>query len=359
MKVVEVIPSLNWRAGAETFFVSLCKELNKSCDLYIIILYNGIDSSFKEEFKNFKNVYFCDKKKGLDYVCAKKFRKIICSISPDIIHTHLECLATYFLSFGLKKRKWKIFHTCHSIAEHETSKFNVILRRLFLNCNILTQIAISPMVQKSFYRLYGEKKYIPVIFNGIEIPNPDLIKCEKKYDLVICARFTELKNHSFLIQSLAKYNEQRNEKNTLLCLGDGPTIEKNMLLSSSLKLDDLVYFKGSVNDVSYFLKQSKIFVLVSSYKGNPISILEAMSYGLPVIASNVGGIPDVIKNEKNGYLFSFNNYAEFEKAFDLLKNENIYDRISKENIKDITSYSICNIAKQYLSVFVGEGRLKK
>ena len=95
-----------------------------------------------------------------------------------------------------------------------------------------------------------------------------------------------------------------------LLVGDGPRFIYIQKMITRLKLDKVVFvtgkYSGNISDVYQFID---ISVLVTMHEGLPYAISEAMSYKLPVIASNVGGIPEQIDNEINGFLIN-NNYEE-------------------------------------------------
>ena len=95
-----------------------------------------------------------------------------------------------------------------------------------------------------------------------------------------------------------------------------------------------------------------MFVLGSLYEGNPITILEAMSVGLPIIAPNVGGIPDVVVDKKNGFLYEVNDSDGLIKCLDKITlDKTQLDEMSKQNMQKSQQFSIETCSKKYLNLF--------
>jgi glycosyltransferase involved in cell wall biosynthesis len=116
--------------------------------------------------------------------------------------------------------------------------------------------------------------------------------------LVMVARFAEPKDHRLLLQALARLQDAQW---TLDLIGDGPLRARTEALAASLGLTGRVRFLGIRKDVAACLAQSQIFVLTSKYEGLPLTILEAMRAGLPVVASAVGGVPEMVANGETGF----------------------------------------------------------
>lgn len=350
LKIVEIIPILSIRRGAETFFVNLCVALKKRKDvkLDVVLLYDEIDSSFVKTFeKHGIKPFLCHKTKGVDFKASKLLKKILLDLNPDIIHTHNCCFFTYYLAFGAKKRKWKYFHTCHSVPDVEATKLEHFFRKRLSQRGLITNIGISPIISNDFRERY-KVDFVPCVLNGI--PLVDSIKNETKiYDFIICASFDENKNHSLLLEAFSSLKNSRKLK--MICVGGGPLLEKTKELANQKGLSSNIIFTGPVSNVGKFLRASKIFVLPSKNEGIPISILEAMNYGLPIVASRVGGIPDII-SDKNGILFTSNSKEELSNALnELVNNKDLYDKISKYNMDYVKKFSIEKTAKEYIDIF--------
>ena len=352
MKIVEIISSFKSRGGAEVFLSSLCCQFkhNNDIDLYVISLYDLIDDSFKSCFtSNGIEVLTCSKKNGFDVRASKKLRKIINDINPDIIHIHLTCLVSYFMAFRFKKTKWKLVETFHSIPGKDADFITSFLRKQYIKRNQIFFVGISDKITNVSREIYKSIK-CKTIFNGIDLPKT-IERTKKEFDFIIVASLTPVKNHMLLFKSfktiVSKYNNA-----SLLCVGGGPLFEEYCSFIKKENLGKNILMVGPKENVYPYLEQSYYFVLSSLREGNPISILEAMSFGLPIIAPNVGGIPDIVVNNVNGFLF---DVGDEKKLTDImlfcLQNKSSNLSIKKNNIERVKQYSIELCSNKYYDFF--------
>ena len=117
--------------------------------------------------------------------------------------------------------------------------------------------------------------------------------------LVMVARFGEQKDHPTFLRALAGLTDLPWE---LDLIGDGPLMAATQALTAQLGLDERVRFLGQRSDVEQLLAQAQAAFLVTNWEGFPLSILEAMRAGLPVVATSVAGIPEAIDDDQTGYL---------------------------------------------------------
>ena len=204
MKIVEIINGLQKRGGAEVFLASLSTQLqaNPDCKVFVISLFGGVDESFKMSL-NEKGVVLltCNKKQGIDFKAARTFKRMILDINPDIIHFHLSCLPVYYLAFGLRKRKWLVFETFHSIPGANVGKLKTLLRKTYIKKGLLTFIGISNEITIMAKKLYPEINCF-TISNGVSLNETPKLKADKKYDFIIVASLIDVKNHSLLFEAM-------------------------------------------------------------------------------------------------------------------------------------------------------------
>jgi glycosyltransferase involved in cell wall biosynthesis len=153
---------------------------------------------------------------------------------------------------------------------------------------------------------------VRVIANGVDVerfrPSVDgtairrELRISPKTPLAgIVAALRPEKNHAAFLQAAAKVRQQIPDAHFLI-VGDGPDRLMLEALSHDLQLDDAVHFVGSRSDTPELLAAMDVFALTSRMEANPVSILEAMAAGKPVIAPAVGSIPDVVLDGATGYL---------------------------------------------------------
>lgn len=147
----------------------------------------------------------------------------------------------------------------------------------------------------------GNEALLVRIHNGVpDVPRlsrPNTVR--NKVRLVSIARLDVPKDHVLLIEALATVRDIPWE---LELIGDGPLTETVRERVHVLGLADKVLFSGLCSDVPQRLQTADIFALVSRWEGLPLSILEAMRAGVPVVASNVGGVSEAVQDEVTGYL---------------------------------------------------------
>ena len=144
------------------------------------------------------------------------------------------------------------------------------------------------------------------------------LSVSKPFKMVMPARFQAPKDHETLIKALKTL---KNEDWTLELLGDGTeTLERIQTLVHENGLANKITFGGYVEDIETYLSKVDLCILISHSEGFPLSILEAMSLNLPIIASNVGGISEQVIDGYNGYLIGRNDADSLTEKIKLLMN---------------------------------------
>ena len=367
MIIVELITDLYSRGGAEVFLVSFCKELKKTRpldEIHLVSIWEKVHDSFKVDIES-SGVFFhdCGKKSSGDFIAPSiRLKKLLKRIKPDIVHTHRNVFPSYFLAFGFKKTRWRVFHTVHNVAMNESTNLGKKLLAKYIKKRIVYPIGISNEITKSISNYYSLPiNSISTIYNGIDLARKDNFNCNEatmEYDMICVARFDNQKNHLFLLRELNKYILHNNPHIKLALLGSGQLKSECEHYVSSNNMSKNVIFLGEKENPYPFLYKSRIFVLPSLYEGNPICILEAMNAGLPILASRVGGIPDIVKDEENGFLFEINNGDDFlSKLHFLLSDLTVINKMKINNIQQVQKYSINHCVTEYSSLF--EMEIKK
>jgi len=139
----------------------------------------------------------------------------------------------------------------------------------------------------------------------------------------------------------------------LIIVGSGPYKDNLETLAKILQIDEHVIFVGGTSDVKKYYNIADIFILPSKSEGISNALLEAMSMELAVIATAVGGIPEVIKDLDNGCLTYPSSSAIVEKLELLLANKNLRDRLGNAARKSIiATFSIEKVAKKYIELYI-------
>ena len=354
MKIVQVIPHLKL-GGAEVMCENLSYELvNQGHDVVVISLYSiETPISLRLKDKNIR-VVFLNKKNGLDFNVIKTLREILRKENPDVIHTHLYSLKYVFLSTLFLKDKKKIIHTIHNVAEKECTKFDRIINKSLFKHRKSIPVALSEEIKKTIHDLYHLNiDSIPVIYNGVAL---NKLIPKKTYDIsnktvfTHVGRFFEQKNHSCLIKTFAKYYKINNNCELRL-IGIGEKMEEMKELAKNLYMDDAIIFYGQREDIPELLNESDIFVFPSVYEGIPIALIEAMGTGLPIIASEVGGIKDMLKNNESAILITPNENELLEALTKLAENSSLREKIGTSAKKASIKFSASNMAEEYIKLY--------
>ncbi len=159
--------------------------------------------------------------------------------------------------------------------------------------------------------------------------------------IIFVGNLRQIKGVQYLIKAM-NIIKQECTKAQLLLVGDGEERESLESLVNTLKMKQCVSFIGAIpnENVSDYLCASDIFVLPSLSEGFPITFLEAMACGLPIVATRVRGLLEIISEEKNGFLVEPRNSTQIaEKVIFILHNDRIHDQISRNNKKYAYYYS--------------------
>jgi glycosyltransferase involved in cell wall biosynthesis len=207
-------------------------------------------------------------------------------------------------------------------------------------------IAVAEFRKKQLINNFKIKNnMVVVIYNGVP-ENIDLknqnhsLKFEKhKYNHKLifgyCGRLSPEKGVNRLLRSISLLNTDLLSKIHLLIAGDG--VERIFLekLCEKLEITKNVSFLGFINDLKNFYGQLDLLIQPSYDEGISLAILEAMSYGIPVLASNVGGNPELVENNINGWLFQ--NEQELSQIITkIISNRDLFSGKENECILHVT-----------------------
>ncbi|MCS7208501.1 MAG: glycosyltransferase [Fimbriimonadales bacterium] len=313
--VFQVINSLG-TGGAESFVVNLLRYLNREKYQPVCVCLSGPKHTHNEALVEGLGVplyYLRGSNLTLAWLHNRMFNALFKQFRPQIVHTHLSGIR-YALPLAIKHRTPVRVHTLHNLAEKEIGeRANRLVRILAFRYRIggFIPVAIAQEVARTVEAVYGYKNP-PVILNGIPVeeytPNPSQrmeLRCECGVEpnatvIVHIGRFMEQKNHPLLLQAFSRL--RRDQPVYLWLVGGGELLEPMQQLARELGIAERVRFWGVRSDVPALLSAADIFTLPSRYEGNPLSVMEAMAAGLPVVATAVGGVPELVEEGVSGFL---------------------------------------------------------
>lgn len=358
IKVLHIIPALEVIGGAEKLATEICINLDKKkFTTSIVTFYSTNNNTFIEKLKkNNIKIISLDKKIGFDLSIIFKLYKVFKEYKPDIINTHLDILPYVILPAILRKIKVKV-HTVHSIASKEiSSKFRKKIVGFAYKHLKYIPIGICDHVKKSIQEEYNLKSYqVQCIYNGVDtdkfICNKEYI-FDKKAVFINVGRMSKAKNQILLIEAFKLVSEQ-NKNIRLHIIGDGElrkTIEKKI---KELDLENIVILKGIRNNIAKELNNASVFVLSSDYEGLPLSVLEAMSSGLPIISTNAGGVIDIVENNVNGIIVEKRDKQKLANAMiKISKDKNKMEEMGRNSYLLSKKYTLRQMVKKYEDLYI-------
>lgn len=215
---------------------------------------------------------------------------------------------------------------------------------IFSGCDKIGFVADLP--RKKFCSLYPfqlEKTYY--VYNGIEVFSCPNHVVSNTLDLISVGTLCDRKNQMGVLNAISLLPTEYQERINLTLVGDGPSREA--LEEKVKELGAKIIFTGSSNEVDKYLKQANCFILFSKDEGLPISIIEGMRAGLPIIGTNIAGIPEQIIDGKTGYLLDIDERKLAEKLLFLVDHIDLLPKMGK------------NSYEYFLQKFTSDGMVKR
>jgi N-acetyl-alpha-D-glucosaminyl L-malate synthase BshA len=284
---------------------------------------------------------------------------VLKKIKPDIIHAqNLDMgiggiLAKFFL-----KKPYVVYGRGSDV--YSSWNFKKIISKIIIK-NAGAVIALTENMKKEMTKIYNRD--ITVIPNGLEIQK---FKKSSKENIrrqmnitnddkivLFVGRLNSIKGVEYLIESM-EYIKQKDVKTKLIIVGEGIERRRLELLVNKLFLTKNVLFAGRIpyEDIPKYLTLSDMIVLPSLEEGFPNILLEAMASGLPIVATNVGGIPEIIKNGENGFLVAPKNPGAIaEKVLYLFENNELRRRIIENNKEEVKRYCGQDITEKLEEIY--------
>ncbi|OON94753.1 MAG: hypothetical protein ATN31_02890 [Candidatus Epulonipiscioides saccharophilum] len=290
-----------------------------------------------------------------------KIAVILMATKPDIVHTHANLTARLAAKLtGVKK----IFYTRHYALP---DSYTPPIKQYFNNFLCDGAIAVTPEAESVLVNMGISHKKIAVIengvlpikraFNSLGIKNSLNIDPESKILLILSRLSPEKCIHHFI----EIVNKLKFSKHNILALivGDGPERDNIINLINQQRLDaKILRFLGFVYEVEDILSITDIILNTSITEAKSLSLLEAMSIGIPAIVSNVGGNPSLIKDGYNGFVVEFGDIDAYVNKIEfLLSNESFYLSMKRHSISRFNQYYHASKMARQIRNFYKQGEL--
>lgn len=360
ISVCHIVSGDLW-AGAESMIYNLlkCQKDNQKILLVVIVCNRG---RLAEELRSLGlAVYVVNEQERSFAEIIRETRKIIKEHSPSLIHSHRykeNILA--FLSAGFRKRA-KLVATLHGLPEFYGKKPSLGQRfktqaNFFALSHFFTTVAVSRDIFKVLVGRFGfHNTQVDVIHNGIDLPSCSLVDNRTVGSFVIgsSGRLVPVKDYPLMV-SIAKAIVDKGETGVRFELaGDGPEMAGLREIICRCGLQNTFILKGHQDDMDSFYRGLDLYLNTSVHEGIPMTILEAMSHGLPVVAPAIGGIGEILADGKEGFLLNTRSPGDFaEKCLFIKNNGRERGRMSvaaREKVE--CEFSTQKMAEKYYSLY--------
>jgi glycosyltransferase involved in cell wall biosynthesis len=294
-----------------------------------------------------------------------KIKQVLDDFQPDIIHNQTPGpIAIAILKYA-KKHNISLVSTGHAYPDNFTGQLKLpstlkkpidaTVRSYFASflkksayATMPTQIAIEDLIPNR----HKFPVTVEALSNGIDLsrfspskPNPKIFS---KYDLpkqpfaLYLGRIDPEKSLHILIKAFAKTLKHL-PKAKLVIVGDGSDKQRLIELTQKLNIKNSVIFPGRIvgNDPPEVYRAAKLFVITSTTETQSIVLMEAMASGLPCIAVRAGAIPELVKNEQNGFLCEPGDINAISHGItEILKNDKLHKKMSEASLKIVSKHDI-------------------
>jgi glycosyltransferase involved in cell wall biosynthesis len=305
---------------------------------------------------------------GTVYDCRGRFdvrtvfalRKYIVSHDIDIIHSHKYKTNLYALLANIGLRR-KLFSTCHNwLGDSLTMRFYTWLdKRILRNFDMI--VGVSNEIRDELKKHVSHEKIMKV-GNGIDIQKYKKLvdKKEAKRELHVddkqvigfVGRLSPEKGIGYLLRAVSNLINEGQDVCAVI-VGDGEQAGALREEARALQMADRVIFTGNRNDTPMLYAAMDVFVLPSLQEAFPMVILEAMACGVPIVATRVGDVAEIIEPGKTGLLVETKDVMALQAAIEeVLTHQNEAERMSSAALaRAEKNFSSVAMAKQYYVLY--------
>lgn len=276
---------------------------------------------------------FITKARLRDFTCydPREFSGVIAAFSPDILHAHFATESTAAALELSARHRIPFTFTCHGYDIYRKPPPDFAARAAAAQRVVTVSKANAEYLQHTFG---VPAQHISVIPCGVDTERfcPNGTRNGVPTPLLLCvARLVAVKNLKLLLQTCAMLRD-RQVKFRCVLLGEGPLRTELESTRRKLGLEELVQMPGAAEQqqVLQYWQEADVGILTSSSEGMPVSLMEAAAAGVPVVATAVGGVPELVEHERTGLLVRPGDAGELACALErLLANKALRTGLGK------------------------------
>ena len=359
IRVAHVVSGDLW-AGAEVMVYNLLRHLNNQRHLEVFSVLMNEGRLSRELRKLGIKVYVIDENRFSLMNIGCKLYLLLREYRPHIVHSHR--YKENILSYGTTRflNRVKLVTTQHGMPEIfsglKKPKQSVVTRlNFFLMKKIFDKVVcVSCDIKTRFAQRYGfNPEILAVVHNGINLPNSFNIPDKGgPFCIGTAGRLFPIKDFPLFIKIADKILKADRNVHFLLA-GDGPERLYLQKLVDRCRLSDRFKFLGHIENMSTFYKRLDLYLNTSVHEGLPMSILEAMAHGIPVVAPATGGLCEIIEHARNGYLIKSRKPTDYAGVcLGIIDDRNLLKRLSlaaRERVVNL--FSAQKMAENYYRLY--------
>jgi glycosyltransferase involved in cell wall biosynthesis len=325
---------------------AMLRETSKERNSIIFInnqTFTGIKTRFKILNKIINRI-----RKYIDFVFNfVRLYKLLTKLNPDIIHAH---------QHGIWAGFWAISHGVPLVTTIHTNpeaSFNRVSEKIIFYISFLlkknTLVGIS-RYNSDLIKNYWKYNKVCFINNGIEIQD-FYKKPHESFAFINVSRQDRNKNQILIINAFFRlYSEDKNIPMILYLIGDGDCHNALVQKTKEYKLENRIIFTGYIDSAKDYYAVSDVYISSAFREGLSLSALEAMAAGLPVIATDAGGVKELA--QENGILINSNDEQGLCAAMkELRDNSELRLLKGQKSLEMVKDFSSAEMAKQYGELF--------
>ena len=311
--VLHVIHRLDY-GGLENGVVNLINRMARDRVDHAVVALSGVNPAFRRRIvRDDVKIFDLEKKPGKDFACYFRMRSLLRSLRPHIVHSrNLSTIDMQWIAaLSIAARRVHGEHGWEASDPQGLNRKNLFIRRAcrpVIDCYVpmsrdisrwlVDSVGVDPARIRQIYSGVDTERFHPATSASATEGRPLVIGT--------IGRLDPIKNQAGLLQAFADLIRTRpvgSRAVKLVLVGDGPERERLRQRAADLKIERHVEFPGARDDTAELLRTFDLFVLPSFNEGISNTILEAMATGLPVVAAQVGGNPELVEHGATGLLY--------------------------------------------------------
>ena len=310
--ICQLLHSLNV-GGAEVLAAQLARRLGDQYRFLLVCL-DDLGTLGEELRREGTAVEVLHRRPGIDLSCMKQLARLWRDYDVDLVHAHQYTPFFYAMAARHIRRRPPVLFTEHGRWYPDYPR----RRRIFFNRLVLRRtdrvVGVGQSVRRALVNNEGIRDgRVDVIYNGVDVSAFDdavADRAEVRREIGVgpdalviiqVARLDLLKDHATAIRTVQRVTRRR-EDAVLVLVGEGPELEMVQAEIDSHRLRPHVRLLGLRRDVSRLLRAADVFLLTSISEGIPVTVIEAMAAGLPVVSTDVGGVAEIVLAQQTGML---------------------------------------------------------